>query len=71
MLTRAGVSRAGQGFNFSSMGYGEWWRRHRRALWQHFTPAATARHAPIQRAFARLFARKLLSDPSKLTEHIR
>ena len=61
----------GQDFNISLMGYDDRWRRHRRAFWQHFAPAATERLAPAQDAFARVFARRLLEDATKLTEHIR
>lgn len=63
--------RIGQGFNIAVMPYGDWWRRHRRAFWQHFTPAAVERHQETQRACARLFARKLLADPRDLRAHIR
>ncbi|KAH9924289.1 CyP450 monooxygenase [Epithele typhae] len=47
------------------------WRRHRRAFWQHFTPNATKRYLAIQSDFAHMFARKLLSDPSGLKQHVR
>ena len=61
----------GQGLNFTLLPYGERWRRHRRAFWQYFTQAAVVKRWPAQQAAARMFARKLLTDPGKLREHIR
>ena len=61
----------GQDGNFSLMPYGSWWRRHRRAFWQHFLPASIATHVSAQKGYAQMFLRKLLADPSRLREHIR
>ncbi|PIL24685.1 cytochrome P450 [Ganoderma sinense ZZ0214-1] len=58
-------------FNFSGMAYGTWWRRHRRAFWQEFHPAAVSAYLPAQRQGARRFLNKLLTSPSKLREHVR
>ncbi|RPD62673.1 CyP450 monooxygenase [Lentinus tigrinus ALCF2SS1-7] len=62
---------AGFDANFTLMPYGQRWRRHRRAFWQHFLPASSLRYVPLQERSARLFLRKLLDDPSRLCEHIR
>ncbi|TBU40261.1 cytochrome P450 [Dichomitus squalens] len=53
------------------MPYGSWWRRHKRAFWQHFHPASIDRHISIQKKYTRMFLRKLLAEPSRLREHIR
>ena len=55
----------------AAMHYGDNWRRHRRAFWQHFLPAATPKYFAAQRNTTHLFLRKLLADPTKLCEHIR
>ncbi|KAI0697621.1 cytochrome P450 [Cerioporus squamosus] len=65
------IELSGSSLNFGFMPYGQWWRRHRRAFWQHFNPGAAAAHWPAQRAVAHLFLGKLLRDPSRLREHIR
>ena len=65
------VLRVGQEGNLGLIPYGDWWRRHRRALWQHFTTTAVGQHQETQRQFARLFARKLLDDPREFRTHIR
>ena len=65
------VRSVGQGGNFSLMPYGNWWRRHRRAFWQHFLPASIERHVSVQKKYAQVFMRKLLEDPTRLCDHIR
>ncbi|KAM5536626.1 hypothetical protein V8D89_009721 [Ganoderma adspersum] len=57
--------------NISVMPYGQWWRRHKRAFWQHFHPGAITSYQPIQRSSAHRFLNKLLKTPLKLREHIR
>ncbi len=57
--------------NLSVMPYGQWWRRHKRAFWQHFHPGAISSYQQIQRSAAHRFLNKLLKTPSKLREHIR
>ena len=57
--------------SFSAMPYGQWWRRHKRAFWQHFNPGAIPSYQPIQRSGARRFLKKLLKAPADLREHIR
>ena len=65
--------RIGQGFNIAVMPYGDWWRRHpgRRAFWQHFLPASIERHVKVQKKYAQVFMRKLLTDPTRLCDHVR
>ena len=54
------------------MPYGQWWRRHRRAFWQHFNRNSVTAYWPAQREVAHRFLGKLLfGDPSRLREHIR
>ncbi|TBU63498.1 cytochrome P450 [Dichomitus squalens] len=53
------------------MPYGQWWRRHRRAFWQHFRPDAVLGYQQAQCQIARRFLRALLQDPSELVEHIQ
>ena len=65
------ADRIGQDFALGLMEYGTWWRRHRRAFWEHFTLAAVERYQPMQRTSALKFARRLLEDPTSLNEHIR
>ncbi|PIL22777.1 cytochrome P450 [Ganoderma sinense ZZ0214-1] len=65
------VRLCGQGFQMSLMPYGAWWRRHRRAFWQHFYPTATEKYRSVQKQSAHMFLRKLLEDPSDLYDHIR
>ncbi|KAI0755203.1 CyP450 monooxygenase [Daedaleopsis nitida] len=65
------IQLAGQDSNFAIFPYGAWWRRHRRAFWQHFLPGGLAKHYPSQQDAALLFLRKLLSDPTRLCDHIR
>ncbi|RPD62684.1 cytochrome P450 [Lentinus tigrinus ALCF2SS1-6] len=62
---------AGQTGNFSQLQYGPWWRRHRRAFWQFFFPAASERYRSIQSRSTQVFLRKLLDDPEHVVEHIR
>ena len=62
----------GQSFNVAGMAYGGWWRRHRRAFWQHFNRNSVTAYWPAQRKVAHRFLGKLLfGDPSRLREHIR
>ncbi|RPD62683.1 CyP450 monooxygenase [Lentinus tigrinus ALCF2SS1-6] len=61
----------GQSGNFSLMPHTSWWRRHRRAFWQYFLPAAATQYQPIQSKSTQVFLRKLLDDPEDLVNHIR
>ncbi|KAI0705412.1 cytochrome P450 [Earliella scabrosa] len=51
--------------------YGEKWRRHRRAFWQHFTPRAIGQYEGVQRASTNKFLLRLLREPSDLRRVIR
>ncbi|KAI1794935.1 cytochrome P450 [Ganoderma leucocontextum] len=55
----------------SLMPYGQRWRQHRRALWQHFYPAAIEKYHATQKQSAHMFLRKLLADPTNLDDHVR
>ena len=57
--------------NFTMMPYGQRWRRHKRAFWQHFHPGAVQSYQEVQRLEAHRFLRTLLKTPSDLREHIR
>ncbi|KAI0767308.1 CyP450 monooxygenase [Fomes fomentarius] len=61
----------GAEISFAAMPYGQQWRRHRRAFWQHFNPNVTAEHRPFQRAMAHRFLYKLLTEPSQFKKHVR
>ncbi|KAH9937809.1 cytochrome P450 [Epithele typhae] len=50
--------------------YGSWWRRHRRALHQYFSPAAVAQYAASQKLEAHRFVRRLVDTPDDLVSHI-
>ncbi|OSD07441.1 cytochrome P450 [Trametes coccinea BRFM310] len=62
---------AGQECNFGFMRYGEWWRRHRRALWRQFHPDAARKYWPTQRAITHKFLAKLLERPTDCQALIR
>ncbi len=64
-------SSTGADMSFGFMPYGNWWRRHRRAFWQHFRPQAVVNHYPAQQPMATRFLAKLLEDPSRFQGHIR
>ncbi|KAL1950428.1 hypothetical protein VTO73DRAFT_5552 [Trametes versicolor] len=65
------IQLAGQGYNFAFMPYGQFWRRHRRAFWQHFHSGVSESYWPIQQAYARDFLVKLLDKPTQLRDLIR
>ncbi|KAI0693295.1 CyP450 monooxygenase [Cerioporus squamosus] len=62
---------SGQESNFAVQPYGQWWKRHRRAFWRHFLPAASEKYLDMQQDAARVFLQKLLTNPTRLSEHIR
>ncbi|KAI0631914.1 cytochrome P450 [Trametes polyzona] len=64
------VELAAQDFNFTMMPYGQLWRRHRRALWQHFNARTAEGFRPIQRAYALKYLNELLDRPAGLRELI-
>ena len=55
------------------MPYGQWWRRHRRAFWQHFNPTAAPqhKHIAILRATTHKFLYTLIVDTTHFIKHIR
>ncbi|KAI0357528.1 cytochrome P450 [Trametes cingulata] len=61
----------GQDHNFTWMRYGPFWRRHRRAFWQHFHPGVLSKYLPVQRTIARKFLVKLLEKPGEYRNLIR
>ncbi|KAI9058138.1 cytochrome P450 [Trametes sanguinea] len=61
----------GQEYNFAFMPYSELWKRHRRAMWQHFHPTAVRNYWPAQQAVMHVLLVKLLEKPSACQEHIR
>ncbi|RDX45824.1 cytochrome P450 [Lentinus brumalis] len=65
------IELSGSSLNFGFMPYGQRWRRHRRAFWQHFNQGAAVAYWPAQRASAHQFLWKLLRDASRFREHIR
>ncbi|KAI9058132.1 cytochrome P450 [Trametes sanguinea] len=62
---------AGQEYNLGFMRYGEWWRRHRRAVWQQFHPNAAREYLPMQQAITRKVLVKLLERPNDCQALIR
>ncbi|KAI0697644.1 cytochrome P450 [Cerioporus squamosus] len=65
------IELSGSKLNFGFLPHGQWWRRHRRAFWQHFNGKVSIAYRPAQRDVAHQFLGKLLRDPSRLSEHIR
>ncbi len=63
--------RSGSSLNFAFMPYGQWWRRHRRALWQYFHRDAIQRYQQIQESATHIFLEILVDNPSRLTQLIR
>ncbi|RPD61602.1 CyP450 monooxygenase [Lentinus tigrinus ALCF2SS1-6] len=65
------IELTGADVSFGFMPYGNWWRRHRRAFWQHFRPQAIAKYYPAQRTMVVRFLERLLQDPVRFEAHIR
>ncbi|KAI0634877.1 CyP450 monooxygenase [Trametes polyzona] len=51
--------------------YGAWWRRHRKAFHQFFSPNAIISLRPLQRKRVSHFLARLLETPEAFTDHIR
>ena len=66
-----GMFRTANDWEFGFMPYGQWWRDHRRAFWQHLNPRAIDIYRPIQVAVMRKLLLKLLQTPEHFREHIR
>ena len=63
--------RVGWEWSLAFMPYGQWWRRHRRAFWQHYNPAVIPTYyEDLERGAHRLLSR-LLARPETLNEHLR
>ncbi|KAI0763639.1 cytochrome P450 [Trametes elegans] len=61
---------SGQDLNPATMPYGEWWRKHRRAVWQYVNPGVAASYLAIQCSGARRFLAHVLASPSRPLEHV-
>ncbi|CDO77629.1 hypothetical protein BN946_scf184946.g22 [Trametes cinnabarina] len=55
----------------TTLNYGPWWRRHRRAFHQSFTPSALAPYSPMQELEAHRLAYRVLQDPEHFLRHVR
>ncbi|PFH47243.1 hypothetical protein AMATHDRAFT_87834 [Amanita thiersii Skay4041] len=58
-------------FNVPLLPYGSWWRRHRRAIHEHFHMNIVEKYWPIQLRETRAFLRRLHKTPEELRRHIR
>ncbi|RDX45817.1 cytochrome P450 [Lentinus brumalis] len=65
------IELTGGGLNFGHLPYGPWWRRHRRAFWQHFSSSAVAQYESHQRAMAQKLVGDILRDPLRLPQHLQ
>ncbi|KAI9059150.1 CyP450 monooxygenase [Trametes sanguinea] len=65
------VSLTGWEWLMTTLSYGPWWRRHRRAFHQFFTPTALEPYGPMQELEAHRLAYRLVKDPEHFLTHIR
>ncbi|KAI1785525.1 cytochrome P450 [Ganoderma leucocontextum] len=65
------VEMAGWEWSIAFMPYGQWWRRHRRAFWQHFHPGVIPKYRGVLEQGAHRLLSRLLTTPEKLEEHLR
>ena len=65
------VYRTGTDNNMAMLRYGPWWRRHKRAFQQYFSPGNIASFHPILSEVSHRFLLKLLEDPTAFKDHIR
>ncbi|KIJ39742.1 hypothetical protein M422DRAFT_32557 [Sphaerobolus stellatus SS14] len=65
------VDLMGFGWALTFQGYGEWWRRHRRAMHDKFHPSAVEAYKPIQIKHTRDLLRRLHKAPEDFIKHIR
>ncbi|TBU63516.1 O-methylsterigmatocystin oxidoreductase [Dichomitus squalens] len=65
------IELSGSSLNIALMPYGQWWRRHRRSLWQYFHREATEGYRKTQQSAAHIFLQELWERPSDLREAIR
>ena len=57
--------------SMAMMPYGQWWRRHRKIIHEHFHRNVVTKYQSIQRQEAQAFLRRLLVTPDDLFHHIR
>ncbi|TBU59025.1 cytochrome P450 [Dichomitus squalens] len=69
--TLTAVELVGWEWSLVFMPYGQWWRRHRRAFWQHFHPGAIPAYRDVLEQGAHRLLSRLLTTPGKLEEHLR
>ncbi|KAI0328373.1 CyP450 monooxygenase [Cubamyces sp. BRFM 1775] len=65
------INLSGWGWMFTVMGYGPWWRRHRKAFYQHFNPNVIRSYRPVQERQVRRFVKSILDAPKDFSQHIR
>ncbi|KAI0833218.1 CyP450 monooxygenase [Trametes gibbosa] len=65
------VQMGGFDWILSSLQYGLWWRRNRRAFHQFFNPNAVTQFRPVQRTQIHQFLGRLLESPGEFTGHIK
>ena len=63
--------RMGWDWIFSSMPYGDTWRRHRRLFHNHFNPSASLIYRDVQMKEAHSLLRSLVDNPEDFARHIR
>jgi cytochrome P450 len=63
--------RMGWTFSVVRMPYGTMWRRHRRAIHEHFHVNAVQKYIPIQTKETQAFLHRLLITPENFIHHIR
>ncbi|THH12717.1 hypothetical protein EW146_g7437 [Bondarzewia mesenterica] len=68
---RTMINLVGGDFSFSSMPYGNGWRKYRGLFQKHFHSRTVPRYNPIQTREAHVFLRNLLHSPDKLYRHVR
>lgn len=64
-------SRMGWDWIFSSMPYGDTWRKHRRLFHNHFNPAASLTYLDVQTKEAHSLLQSLAENPADFVRHIR
>ncbi|KAH9937862.1 CyP450 monooxygenase [Epithele typhae] len=62
---------SGFSWGLTSLPYGPWWRRYRRAMHQHFNLNAVERYAGWQEVEAHRLVRRLIDSPEHFVSHIR
>ncbi|EMD33679.1 hypothetical protein CERSUDRAFT_117766 [Gelatoporia subvermispora B] len=65
------VALMGWDWNPVTMGYSQWWRRHRRGFHQYFNQAAVSAYEPKIYNSAQQMLQRLYNEPKKFADHIR